>query len=239
VLKKPYIKFYERDYNNYYLIQVGQIFYLAIESILPYNSSGLFSKQKELQQALKLLPIYSPILLTLTSLVQQEKTGEQELEGVGKEEIFTEVSISDVRKKIAELTNQTHDESKFNFKKAIKAPTVRKIMEESNFSLLMRQDLDTFKSVYWIAKSDKFGKLTIHEITTAGRDEEKLMVMNSYFLDRELVSSLLIKMQEIQIKQDKLRLKNLKKEHKKMLKHLPIKNENNENNENEGDVIND
>jgi hypothetical protein len=103
----------------------------------------------------------------------------------------------------------------------------------------MRQDLDTFKSVYWIAKSDKFGKLTIHEITTAGRDEEKLMVMNSYFLDRELVSSLLIKMQEIQIKQDKLRLKNLKKEHKKMLKHLPIKNENNENNENEGDVIND
>ena len=230
MLKKPYKKFYERDFNNYYTIQVADNYYLAIESVLKYrvNPSG---KIKELQQGLKLLPLYSPILLTLVSLVQQEQIDVQKVEGLGEEKIYNTVSIPDIRKKIAEMTDQVHEESQFNFKKEIKAPAVRKIMEESNFSLLMRQDLDTFKSVYWIAKSDKFAKLTIHEITTAGRDDEKLMIMNSYFLDKELVEKLLITVQKQQIKEKKEHLKALKKEYKKLKK----QNKNN----NKGEINND
>lgn len=230
MLNKLYNKFAERDYNNYYTIQVGDTIYLAIESVLKYTQ-GIFNRKKELQQGLKLMPLYSPIFLTLISLVKQEHIDTKEIEGLGEEKIYNTINIPEIRKQIAEMTDQVHEESQFNFKKNIKAPVVRKIIEEGDFGLLMKQDLDSFKSVYWLAKSDQYGKLTFHEITTAGRDEEKVMVMNSYFLDMDLVEKLLIVVQKLQIKEKELNLKRLKKEHKK-LKKQNIKN-------NKGDVNND
>ena len=227
MLKKPYIKFYTKDNNNYYLLNTGKTFYLAIESVLRYKKGWLFKRDKEMQQALKLMPLYTPVVSTLLNLIRQDKIDEKRMVEDDKnspvEEIYNTIDINEIRKKIAEMTGEIHDESKFNFKKSIKAPTLRHFMEEGDFKYLMKLELDSFKSDYWVTKSNKYGKLTFHQVTTAGRTEEKVMIINSYFLDRPLIAKLLITLKREQMKERKRELKalkKLKKEKRKELKEL-------------------
>lgn len=234
MLKKPYKLFHTRENNNYYFLQVNEIQYLAIESVLRYKKQTFFgSKNVELQQALKVLPIYSPILLTISRVIQLNPIGKQTIEDVGEEIIYDKVNIKGVREKIAELTDSVHDEAKFDFGRAIKCVTVKKIMEENELELLMKQKIDSLVSIYWLAKSDKFGKLTIQEITTFGRTDEKFMSANTYVLDRNLIETILIELKRIQLEQDKKRLKEMKKELKMMKKQSKNLEEIKENEESE------
>lgn len=219
MLKKPYSKILEKENNNYYFLQVNEIYYLAIESVLKYQTKTLFgTRDTELQQGLKLLPIYSPILLTMTGLVQQKATGKKTVEGLGEDIIYDTIDVKEIRLKIAELTKTVHEESKFDFNKAIKCESIKNIMKEQQLSLLMKQDIDTLTSIYWLAKSDKFGKLTIQEVTTFGRTEEVFISANTFVLTRDIVETLLVEYQRLQYEESKRILKMQKKELKRLVK---------------------
>jgi hypothetical protein len=216
MLKKPYNKFYSVDNNNYYLLEVEDTQYLAVEGFLAYK--GWF-RTKEMQQSLKLLPLYTPIILALTKLAQAEQIDEKEVEGLGKETIYEKIDINDVRSKIREMTKDVHSESMFDFSKQVKSGITKRLMNENDLHLLMIQKLDSLQTVYWLAKSDQFGKLTIQECMTMGREQEKLMVMNTYVMDKELVGEILQALYKAEeesnknhYKKEKMRLKKLTKE---------------------------
>jgi len=215
MLAKPYEKIYSLDNNNYYFLEVNNILYLAIESVLPYTQKG---KSKELQQGLKILPIYSPILYLLTQLARLEPIDTKEVEGLGKEDIYDTLDISEVRKTIQGKIEEVHDESMFEFGSSIKSNIVKKLIEENGFELLMKMNYDTFRSSYWVAKTDQYGKLTLHDITTGGRQTDKVMTMSTFFLDVKLAGIILIAYNDMMIKRMKRQQKMLKKQLKKQNK---------------------
>ena len=220
MLTKPYYKIKTIENNNYYLLQVNNILYLAVESVLRFNEKG---KEKELQQGLKLLPIYSPILLLLTRFARLESTEEKTVEGLGSEKIYPILDVDKVRTDIKIKTEEIHEESMFDFGVSIKSSIVRKLIEENDFQLLMKLRYDTFRTSYWLAKTDQFGKLTIHDVSAGGRTKEKFAAMDTFFLDLDLVGTILIEYNNLMLRNAAEQKKRLKKALKKQQKQIKNK----------------
>lgn len=211
MLNLPYRKFASKENNNYYTLWAGDKLFIAIETVLPYWSG---KKLKELVQGLKVFPVYSPVMLAFAEMTYLKKVETKEVEGLGKENIYETINIKAIREKIAELTDSVHEESVFDFNKVVRCATIKQMMEDNSLELLMKQKVDSIKSIYWLAKSDKFGKLTIQEIIASGRSEEKLQDLQTYLFDIEIIGKLLLEYNKQLIIKKRQELRAMKKEQK-------------------------
>lgn len=203
MLKKPYQLFHVNGLNRYYLLSGDDASFLAVESVVPYGRK----MKKEFTQGLKLLPLYAPIQFLLIAFNKVKQKGVKELEGVGEEAIYETVSVEAARMKVAEMTKTVTAESRFDYDAAITCPAAKKFIEDGGYSVLTIENYDSFVKSYWVAKSDRFGKLTIHELVVGGRGKTKLAAMNTFVLDKNIVSDLLLTMYKTELKRDKNTIK--------------------------------
>lgn len=156
-------------------------------------------------------------MLAFAEMLKLKKVDVKEIEGLGKENIYETINVSSIREKIAELTDSVHEESVFDFNKVVRCEPIKLMIEENGLELLMKQKVDSMKSIYWLAKSDKFGKLTIQEIVTSGRNEEKLLDLNTYLFDVEIIGNLILDYNKQLIIKKRQELRAMKKEQKNKL----------------------
>lgn len=212
MLSKPYLKIADEYNNNYYILYIDETFYIATESVVKYN------KNREFSQGLKLMPVYAPVMLLLVEMLKVEKTGEKELEGLGKEEFFKEIDVKKVRERIAELTDTVTEESMFDYVAEIKSLALRRFIDEGNYTILAIENKSNVRRNVWLAKSDKFGTLTISVAGVFGRETQKFTILDTFVYNKDIIGKALIEIQKLQIKQKELDLKELKKLHKQQNK---------------------
>lgn len=191
MLKKPYQKFYELELNNYYTLETADTTFLAVETVLPYKR---WFKNKEFTTAIKMLPLNSSILYALAQVLKLEKTGEQEQEGMEKEEYFQILDVKSVRNELKEIVESADTGShRFDYRKPIHNETLKHLAEEG-YAILTTEIIGTYMRKQWLMRTDKNGVVRIIEATLGGKPTTaKVIDIKFHTLNRNIVFSLLNK----------------------------------------------
>lgn len=193
MLKKPYIKFYELELNNYYTLETADTTFLSVETVLPYKK--LF-KKKEFTTAIKMLPLNSNILFALSQVLKLEKTGEsEEAEGMEKEEYFQTLDVKSIRNQLKEIVdNADADNHRFDYRKPVHNEVLKGLVNEG-YELLSTEVIGTYMRKQWLMRSDKNGVVRIIEATLGGKPSTaKAIDIKFHTLNRNIVFSLLKQM---------------------------------------------
>lgn len=194
MLKKPYLFLNNVDNNNYYMLKVDDIYYLATETVLK-GKKGLFS-QKQFTQGLKLLPTRSFFWYLFLETLKTKRLGDSEKDwGLEKEPIYELVNVSKLRERLrkeqAELNKAMQEKnfiSPFDYGKFPHSETIKAFMQETDTSLLCVEFKGAYKRVYHLAKSTKEGNLIIHSVLASNNPEnEKLVLVETYVFERETI----------------------------------------------------
>jgi len=191
MLKKPYQKFYELELNNYYTLDTSDTTFLAVETVLPYKK--LF-KKGEFTTAIKMLPLNSSILYALAQVLKLEKTGEQEQEGMEKEEYFQTLDVKQVRNELKQIIEEADTGShRFDYRKPIHNETLKNLADEG-YTLLTTELIGTYMRKQWMMRTDKNGVVRIIEATLGGKPSTaKVIDIKFHTLNRNIVLTLLNK----------------------------------------------
>jgi len=204
MLSAPYQKILTIENNNYYLLSVENTYYLATETILRLENGD------EIQQGLKVMPLYSATMLSLIAAIKLEKIGEDTLEDydakedgdLGKTEYFAILDVDSIREQLNEEIKGLGKEfkSRFSYTKNIGSELLSSLLHDSRFQFLMAEQLDSRVRFVWAVKSNKFGDVTFHQVLVAGKNtrSEKIITINTYVLTRELIGTVLMHIQKSQ-----------------------------------------
>ena len=193
MLKKPYKFMLHRGVNNYYVLKTSDEPFLATETIVGYKR--LFRKPGEFTQSISLMALNSAVLSVFIEMIKLESTGSSTIAtGTEEELIYPILPIKPIRRRLNELNKVDVGTSRFNYNKGVLNTTIKALMEEGH-ELLVVEELGTFSNKTWLAKSDKFGLLTITEIITVGKPTKaKVGAVYTYRFDQEIIGTTITRM---------------------------------------------
>lgn len=201
MLAKPYRKIATIGENNYYLLTVEDTNYLAAETVIR------LSETEEIQQGLRVMPLYSAIVLSMIEALELQKIGDDTVEDydaekdgdLGKEEFYPILDVDSLRIKLMqEVMGLGKDfKSRFHYEKNIGSELLKSLFHDTRFQFLMSEQLDSRVRYVWAVKSDRFGNVTFHQALVAGKNtqSEKLVTINTYVFTRGLLGTVLTELQ--------------------------------------------
>lgn len=193
MLKRPFNLIHSIDSNNYYTLETSDVTFLVTETILKYKK--LF-RVKEFTTAIKMLPLNSPVLMTIFEFSKLPKLREEDKGGLEPESIYEILDVKFVRKKLKEIVDELNVENhQFNYRKPIHNETVKSLSLEG-YELLTTETVGSYMRKQWLTRSDKYGVLRFVEVTLGGKPtSEKVIDIKFHTLNKPIVEGLLIQLE--------------------------------------------
>lgn len=220
-LPAPYEFITRIDNNNYYLLEIGDTLYLAIETILNVTNvdkdenNEIIETEREVQQGLKIMPIYFCLEALLRNAACAVKIDERRLsdddddeDGVLNIYAYPEydtlekynnvLNIDAIRTafatKVKELKKeQPNYHSRFDYEYKPKSQLMKAFIKRGGYQVLMAQKMDSRLREVWLAKANKYGDITVQAILLGGTIEtaEQIMLVSTFVFNVDLARTIL------------------------------------------------
>jgi hypothetical protein len=193
MLKRPFNLIHSIDSNNYYTLKTTDVTFLVTETILKYKR---LLRVKEFTTAIKMLPLNSPVLMTIIEFSKLPKLREEDKGGLEPESIYEILDVKNVRKKLKEIVDELNVENHpFNYNKPIHNETIKNLSLEG-YELLTTETIGTYMRKQWLTRSDKNGVLRFVEVTLGGKPtSERVIDIKFHTLNKPIVEDLLIQLE--------------------------------------------
>jgi hypothetical protein len=94
------------------------------------------------------------------------------------------------------MNKESEGKSRFNYNKGVPNLTTKALIDEGH-ELVVVEELGSFSRKTWLAKSDKYGVLTMTEVMTVGRPSKAIVgYVNTYRFDKDLIEKTIILMEK-------------------------------------------
>jgi hypothetical protein len=136
MLKFPFELLEKRGINRYYTLNVNDVDYLAVESVLQMSKDArkVNSKlPKEFTQGLKVLPLTAPMLFLLLQFTRSATLGEKEDTFGDLEPIYAPLQMPMVKTQADELFASV--DKNFYFADSVENPTITSLIDNEGFEL--------------------------------------------------------------------------------------------------------
>jgi hypothetical protein len=198
MLKFPFELLEKRGINRYYTLNVNEIDYLAVETVLEMSKDArkINSKlPKEFTQALKILPLTAPMLFLLLQFTRSPNLGEKEDTFGDLEPVYSPLQMSMVKTQADELFASV--EKNFYFADSVENPTITSLIDNEGFELYCVEEHSKHLRSSWLVYTNERGLLRITEVITAGKEGfGSVISTNSYVLDRSILVKLFEKLKK-------------------------------------------
>jgi hypothetical protein len=198
MLKFPFELLEKRGINRYYTLNVNEIDYLAVETVLEMSKDArkVNSKlPKEFTQALKILPLTAPMLFLLLQFTRSPNLGEKEDTFGDLEPVYSPLQMPMVKTQADELFASV--EKNFYFADSVENPTITSLIDNEGFELYCVEEHSKHLRSSWLVYTNERGLLRITEVITAGKEGfGNVISTNSYVLDRSILVKLFDKLKK-------------------------------------------
>jgi hypothetical protein len=198
MLKFPFELLEKRGINRYYTLNVNEIDYLTVETVLEMSKDArkINSKlPKEFTQALKILPLTAPMLFLLLQFTRSPNLGEKEDTFGDLEPVYSPLQMSMVKTQADELFASV--EKNFYFADSVENPTITSLIDNEGFELYCVEEHSKHLRSSWLVYTNERGLLRITEVITAGKEGfGSVISTNSYVLDRSILVKLFEKLKK-------------------------------------------
>jgi hypothetical protein len=198
MLKFPFELLEKRGINRYYTLNVNDVDYLAVESILQMSKDAreVNSKlPKEFTQGLKVLPLTAPMLFLLLQFTRSATLGEKEDTFGDLEPIYSPLQMPMVKTQADELFASV--DKNFYFADSVENPTITSLIDNEGFELYCVEEHSKHMRSSWLVYTNERGLLRITEVITAGKQGfGSVIATNSYALDRSILVKLFEKLKK-------------------------------------------
>ena len=198
MLKYPYKLIDKKGINKYYLTNINDQNYLAIESIVKLPKDLRTKKSSsEFTQGLKVIHLSAPLLLLLLRFSETKPIGEEKNVFDETEPIYSILDVQEVKQKAYDLFKNSGVE-RYAFPDTVENEVVEALKREG-YELFMTEKESNHLHINWLIYPSKQGNLRLYEVITAGMDGfDYTISLHTYNLDIGIVKKLLqeIKKQE-------------------------------------------
>ena len=198
MLKFPFELLEKRGINRYYTLNVNNVDYLAVESVveMPKDARKENSKlPKEFTQGLKILPLTAPMLFLLLQFTKADFKGEKEDTFGDKEPTYTPLEMMTIKTQAEELFKQV--DKNFYFADSVENPTITSLINNEGFELYCVEEHSKHLRSSWLVYTNERGLLRITEVITAGKEGfGSVIATNSYALNRDILVKLFEKLRK-------------------------------------------
>lgn len=200
MLPKPYSLIDKIGINRYYTLDVNDMTYVAVESVVnvpkKIRPKGV---KAEFTQALKLLPLHSPIVMFLSVMMNLNSNGKR-VNKMGFEEDFYDLVDIDALRGLIKNYYDTHkdemDDShkdRFLFPDTIQNDAVKNFIS-TGYNILFVDKEGSRTHTIWLVTTSDLGDVRFLELIVSGPNGyDFLLQTTTYVFDIPLIKSLMSK----------------------------------------------
>ena len=198
MLKKPYKLVFKKGINRYYTLGINDEKFLAIETVVNVpKPARLRGMAKEFTQALKLLPLSSPILYMLMAFNMIDGVEEVENELGFKEQRYPLIDIAALRDMIKKYLDEHKNDidaslfNRYSFVDSVNNDFVKALIGQG-YNILFVDKEGSKTNTIWLVRSSILGGVRLFELITSGGDGfDVLLHSTTYSLDIPLIKEIM------------------------------------------------
>lgn len=200
MLPKPYSLVNKLGINRYYTLDVNDMTYIAIESIVgvPKNIRPKGVKA-EFTQALKLLPLHSPIVMLLGIVMNLNSNGKRVNKMGFEEDFYDLLNLDAIRELIKKYYDDHKDEmdnshkERFLFPDTVPNDAVENFIS-TGYNILFVDKEGSRTHTVWLVTTSDLGDVRFLELVLSGPNGyDFLLQTTTYVFDVPLIKSLMSK----------------------------------------------